>query len=517
VFEHDEWEDTWRAKIVFGPNSDIRKATHAFFTTHFSKPENFLDPADAVAAADQLLDDVRDVLTAKGNAIYALPYPFVYDLVGNTICADLLDYVQRDMYFSGLTESFGKRFLRYLAVAPTEFEVPPGVQRLKQLKDVCLKPFTGESPNDGTTAFTTYQSGSKIVQCRVVLMHYRYNKRQASYAKDNILPEAIDLVRRRKLVAEKLYFHPTKLIATAMLSAAAHASGLASAEKIWSHSDSEVLKGLESGDLYLSVSAEKDAVRRARARVLSGRLLRRDLLKPIYRVGYHPDIENETGRRLWHRATGGYRRFSNPGKREELIAVLERIIGLYLHDEEGSGIGTVAISCPDRKMQLKEFDMLVLPRPDMEEIKRLQQTVRPTISKEIEVIQTAHQELWRLEVFIGPEVFERRQAQHQAILTVDSQAPVTDTKHVADEFLRRLAGAIEWEVGLPNELTDFFDAIPQPAESLLREMQLERELVTYRVRDRITNEHYRELVRGIAAFGVDSIRSHLIDMKYIDE
>ena len=39
------------------------------------------------------------------------PYPFVADIVGNTICADLIDYLQRDHYFTGLPASFGRRFL----------------------------------------------------------------------------------------------------------------------------------------------------------------------------------------------------------------------------------------------------------------------------------------------------------------------------------------------------------------------------------------------------------------------
>ena len=38
-------------------------------------------------------------------------YPFVSDLVGNTICADLIDYLQRDHLYAGLPAAFGRRFL----------------------------------------------------------------------------------------------------------------------------------------------------------------------------------------------------------------------------------------------------------------------------------------------------------------------------------------------------------------------------------------------------------------------
>jgi HD superfamily phosphohydrolase len=42
----------------------------------------------------------------------ALEYPFVEDLVGDTICADLLDYFLRDHLNTGLPASLGRRSLR---------------------------------------------------------------------------------------------------------------------------------------------------------------------------------------------------------------------------------------------------------------------------------------------------------------------------------------------------------------------------------------------------------------------
>lgn len=50
----------------------------------------------------------------KGNRIHAadrVKYPFVADMVGNTICADLLDYLERDHIFTGLPVSLGTRYL----------------------------------------------------------------------------------------------------------------------------------------------------------------------------------------------------------------------------------------------------------------------------------------------------------------------------------------------------------------------------------------------------------------------
>ena len=40
-----------------------------------------------------------------------LEYPFVADLVGNTICADLIDYLPRDHFYAGLPVALGHRFM----------------------------------------------------------------------------------------------------------------------------------------------------------------------------------------------------------------------------------------------------------------------------------------------------------------------------------------------------------------------------------------------------------------------
>lgn len=48
-----------------------------------------------------------------------LKYPFVEDIVGNTICADLLDYLERDHRSTGLPIALGRRFVSAFYVTPT--------------------------------------------------------------------------------------------------------------------------------------------------------------------------------------------------------------------------------------------------------------------------------------------------------------------------------------------------------------------------------------------------------------
>lgn len=49
-------------------------------------------------------------------------YPFVGDVVNNTICADLLDYLSRDHYFTGLPIALGDRFMDSFFVAPRNIQ-----------------------------------------------------------------------------------------------------------------------------------------------------------------------------------------------------------------------------------------------------------------------------------------------------------------------------------------------------------------------------------------------------------
>jgi HD superfamily phosphohydrolase len=47
-----------------------------------------------------------------------LLYPFSQDLIGNTICADLIDYLQRDHLYTGLPISLGHRYMSGFYVTP---------------------------------------------------------------------------------------------------------------------------------------------------------------------------------------------------------------------------------------------------------------------------------------------------------------------------------------------------------------------------------------------------------------
>ena len=53
-----------------------------------------------------------------------ISYPFAQDIVGNTISADLLDYLTRDHRFTGLPASLGQRFLDGFYVSRSDADKP---------------------------------------------------------------------------------------------------------------------------------------------------------------------------------------------------------------------------------------------------------------------------------------------------------------------------------------------------------------------------------------------------------
>ena len=73
-------------------------------------------------------DELVRVLRAKTDRQFGrLRYPYVGDIIGNTVCADLLDYVPRDLAACGMPVTIGDHFLDYLTLTPPDAE---GLHRL---------------------------------------------------------------------------------------------------------------------------------------------------------------------------------------------------------------------------------------------------------------------------------------------------------------------------------------------------------------------------------------------------
>jgi HD superfamily phosphohydrolase len=111
---------------------------------------------------------------------------FLIDIVGNTICADLIDYARRDATNAGLKATFDQRLIRYVCTVSVSGEYVPGG---KHAIRAAIQIFTNKLRND-------------------------------------VLTEMSLLLKARYLISERITFHPTKCAAGACLGTAVQLLGL---------------------------------------------------------------------------------------------------------------------------------------------------------------------------------------------------------------------------------------------------------------------------------------------------
>ena len=93
-----QWEDDFRVDYFLGKDSEVGKIVR-----HETN--------------DRCLNDIVQILTAKSDVdIEKLQYPFIADIIGDTFCADLLDYIRRDSFHVGLRGSPDLRLISYISI-----------------------------------------------------------------------------------------------------------------------------------------------------------------------------------------------------------------------------------------------------------------------------------------------------------------------------------------------------------------------------------------------------------------
>jgi HD superfamily phosphohydrolase len=397
-----EWEDPIRANAYLGAESQMSIA---------GLIESFL--RDAVIREDEtkrLVDDLRAYILPNNPDQHPdypmnLEYPFVADIVGNTLCADLLDYLERDMLYAGMKERSGDRVMRYVAV-------------------VTVRPITNDKP-----PFVRYQATDSSVEGskgRLALLTYRFESEHRPggnprmVTKTEILSEAIDLLRRRFALAEKVYFHRTKVAASAMLISAAGSSSLMrdnekgerelDVSSIYALSDDEFIGYLEreqSDRTQHLVAAYKD----------------RRLYHPVFQLNYREENDQDQSSVTFWKDM--YPKSRDPRWRSAMEEQLERLAGL--------DPGTIVIYSPDRLMNMKEFEVLVQSHMGAE-IKQLRTILEGNRKMEMAAINGRFLQLWRLQVLVDPDGID---------VTDYGREDVQDLSRLCEEL-----------IGFPNDISE---------------------------------------------------------------
>jgi HD superfamily phosphohydrolase len=271
---------------------------------------------------------------------------YIHDLVNNTVCADLLDYLRRDCFFCNIVLDMEYRFLKYLYLS----------------KDGPVK--------------------------RVVV---RLWKEGRPHPRRDVLSELIRLLDNRYLLGERVYFHHTKLIAGTMIAGAvqrAKTEGQLTKTELLDMGDESLLDKLEKS----KSAAAKKLVSRIRSRNLWKRVHEhtRSTVEAEQNELRDIDVMQNIMRKWWE----------SPQYRTEDEDNLASAVDLES--------GDVLFHCPDSEMAMKLAEMKVFWNGKLRPL--AQCTDDPVVGPKLEVILKSHLSLWAIRVFANPSYPEKADA-----------------------------------------------------------------------------------------------------------
>lgn len=343
-------------------------------------------------------------------------HPFMSDVVGNTICADLLDYLPRDRFNLGLEARFHQRLQRYLTIKAGSFYENEGLR-------VCI----------------------------VVRRRGRGGQRR------DVATSVLDIMRERYEMAERVYYHHKKAAASAMLvklyelvhpKNRPHDGPIYPAPwQLTAKSDATPhMVHLGDADLidYLGSAPATDPVLQHRL-LTALRYRRRGLYRTLLVID--TDLVSRSKHPLSYlleRLRGPTTEPASDGRR-----VLEREAA----DAADATDGQVIIYCPSAGMQAKEVNVRVEIQEGRVMPLRAQREWFAYRS-DLEVLERYYEELWRAYVFVDPDLFDDH-AKCQSI--VDCVCDALELPK--DEAYRKVRnhefiGAVDIQAGL-REVREF--------------------------------------------------------------
>lgn len=287
-------------------------------------------------------DGDKDAVLAERLGEYA----YVADIVANTVCADALDYIVRDLSACGLPVALGDRFLDFFDISP------------------------GDAP------ITANQNR----------MALRLDKR--GMPRPDVESEIIKLLTYRYELAERVFFHHAKNAASVMIGEAVRLLELHRRDENFHYLSDETLLAVlahpKSGSaLGLKMPKVEPAARDIAAEL--GQLVQR---RRFYKLAYLGVADDDTERR----AGDLYERWGDVDGR---VALQEELAA-----RAGIAPSRVLVHLPTPKMMAKLARVRVLLEHDtvvtFEQLEELH-------SGRVQALNKAHERLWRVGVYLHPE------------------------------------------------------------------------------------------------------------------
>ncbi len=313
---------------------------------------------------------------------------YIYDIVSNTACADLLDYIQRDDYFCNLGIQLEYHFLKYLH-APTD-------------------PSTGRR--------------------RVAIKLSKTNNEP----RRDILSDLSRLLEARYLLAERVYFHHAKLITAAMLGRALQEALLCkelSESDLYDHSDETLLYSLRK--------SKSEIAQRLASGLIERRLYKRasQITQRHFEVVCHRDQGRQPIEVAMQKVG------EDAARRRELENDWAEMIAVEP--------GEVLIYAPSRNMNRKAAQMQVLWEG---RYKPLSEIYDPVITPKLEATVAGHEYLWAINILVAPGVPLEKRYLLGEIAETEFVRPVEEVEYktrklykdiLEQEFKRRKVGEME--------------------------------------------------------------------------
>ena len=394
------------SRILDGELSEILSQVEALFSEEDRRIAG-MEAHSETRRRSRMSHTLRDVLallitSAKGESVAEEPgaaaparYRLFLDLVGNTVCADLFDYLYRDTYFTGLRRAYDEKILSHLVIWRDRLAVDLGQPR---------------RATDQADASMRTRGG--------------------------IVTEISNLLRVRYTLAERVYFNDTKAGASAMVSQAVEYAGV-EVEALGTMRDDQLLCLVESADICSKYEANR-AVEHDRDtpvpedHSLFSDLFGQEILELWQHISSRPEPPSSDDRESARKLMQAYRRRNifRPVYRiraEDVNIQKRNLLCSYLHDIKHTGFRTlvqrwlaeasgvapwqVILYCPAPQMNVKIAKTLIGPLPggtykEMAELSDEDVNGNDALRilrEEACEVQRLHMALWSMEVLVDPE------------------------------------------------------------------------------------------------------------------
>lgn len=392
VLAQTQWADKNRVECFFEVNK-MRELieSHLANVVGQKSAKDFMNDLKKVLGAIEGVDPENGKIVEgevpEDVAVSKLELPYIGDIVGNTICADLLDYLLRDSYFAGLRLSQEVRLINNFAII-----------------------------------------GKSRKETRLTLLLVRKGRERL-----DTLTEAVELLRQRYFLAERAYYHRVKTCASAMIINALYGclrrlEKKARIDYLMEFGDDELVRELcqldeskaSTEDERREILLVKNTIERFRCR---------ELYVPVYMIHSRAEgKELNTIRDL-------IQRFTDPEERYKFQEYIEKLLNL--------APGSVIIYVTKKDLGKVARTRCLWTDGDVKPLEDIGKT-RTLLREELENLRKKYEELWRLYVFLDRDLVSN----WGMYVAGFCKRKLIEVNDVEDEGLSKARALEEWEIFL---------------------------------------------------------------------